>query len=119
MHAIDLVIQGFEVAFTPTNMLYLFIGTFLGSLVGVLPGIGPSAGMVLLLPLTFSLDPATAIIMLAGLYYGSMFGGSTTSILLNLPGESSSVMTAIEGYPLTLQGRGGAALGMSAVSSFV
>ena len=119
MHAIDLVIQGFEVAFTPTNIFYLFIGTFLGSLVGVLPGIGPSAGMVLLMPLTFSLDPATAIIMLAGLYYGSMFGGSTTSILLNLPGESSSVMTAIEGYPLTQQGRGGAALGMSAVSSFI
>jgi putative tricarboxylic transport membrane protein len=105
--------------FTPTNLFYLFIGTFLGSLVGVLPGIGPSAGMVLLLPLTFSLDPATAIIMLAGLYYGSMFGGSTTSILLNLPGESSSVMTALEGYPLTQQGRGGVALGMSAVSSFI
>lgn len=119
MDSIELVLQGFEVAFTPTNLFYLFIGTFLGSLVGVLPGIGPSAGMVLLLPLTFSLDPATAIIMLAGLYYGSMFGGSTTSILLNLPGESSSVMTALEGYPLTQQGRGGVALGMSAVSSFI
>ena len=119
MQAIQFVVDGFSVAFTPTNILYLFIGTFLGSLVGVLPGIGPSAGMILLIPLTFSLDPATAIIMLAGLYYGSMFGGSTTSILLNLPGESSSVMTAIEGYPLTRQGRGGVALGMSAVSSFI
>jgi putative tricarboxylic transport membrane protein len=119
MHAIQMVIDGFSVAFTPTNVFYLFIGTFLGSLVGVLPGIGPSAGMILLIPLTFSMDPATAIIMIAGIYYGSLFGGSTTSILLNLPGESSSVMTAIEGYPLTQQGRGGVALGMSAVSSFV
>lgn len=119
MQTLQLVLDGFSVAFTPTNIFYLFVGAFLGSLVGVLPGIGPSAGMVLLIPLTFSMDPATAIIMMAGLYYGSMFGGSTTSILLNLPGESSSVMTAIEGYPLTKQGRGGAALGMSAVSSFI
>jgi putative tricarboxylic transport membrane protein len=119
METFQLLFDGFVVAFTPTNLFYLFIGAFLGSLVGVLPGIGPSAGMVLLIPLTFSLDPATAIIMLAGVYYGSLFGGSTTSILLNLPGESSSVMTAIEGYPLTRQGRGGVALGMSAVSSFI
>ena len=119
MEALQSLISGFSVALSWTNVLYLFAGTFLGSLVGVLPGIGPSAGMVLLLPLTFSLEPATAIIMLAGVYYGAMFGGSTSAILLNVPGESSSVMTAIEGYPLARQGRGGVALGMSAVSSFI
>jgi len=119
MDALLSLIDGFSVALTWTNLFYLFIGAFLGSLVGVLPGIGPSAGMVLLLPLTFSLEPATAIIMLGGVYYGAMFGGSTSAILLNVPGESSSVMTAVEGYPLALQGRGGAALGMSAVSSFI
>ena len=119
MEALNSLASGFSVALTWTNILYLFAGTFLGSLVGVLPGIGPSAGMVLLLPLTFSLDPTTAIIMLAGVYYGAMFGGSTSAILLNVPGESSSVMTAIEGYPLARQGRGGVALGMSAVSSFI
>jgi putative tricarboxylic transport membrane protein len=119
MEALQSLISGFSVALTWSNVFYLFVGTFLGSLVGVLPGIGPSAGMVLLLPLTFSLDPTTAIIMLAGVYYGAMFGGSTSAILLNVPGESSSVMTAIEGYPLARQGRGGVALGMSAVSSFI
>lgn len=119
MEALQSLIGGFSVALTWSNIFYLFIGTFLGSLVGVLPGIGPSAGMVLLLPLTFSLEPTTAIIMLAGVYYGAMFGGSTSAILLNVPGESSSVMTAIEGYPLARQGRGGVALGMSAVSSFI
>jgi putative tricarboxylic transport membrane protein len=119
MEAVDALMQGFDVALTWNNLFYLFVGAFLGSLVGVMPGIGPSAGMVLLLPLTFTLDPATAIIMLAGVYYGAMFGGSTSAILLNVPGESSSVMTAIEGYPLAKQGRGGVALGMSAVSSFV
>ncbi len=119
MEAFGSLIDGFAVALTWTNILYLFIGAFLGSLVGVLPGIGPSAGMVLLLPLTFTLEPATAIIMLCGVYYGAMFGGSTSAILLNVPGESSSVMTAIEGHPLAKQGRGGVALGMSAVSSFI
>ena len=119
MNAFHSLLDGFAVALTTTNLLYLFVGTFLGSLVGVLPGIGPSAGMVLLIPLTFSLDPTTAIIMLAGVYYGAMFGGSTSAILLNVPGESSSVMTAVEGHPLARQGRGGVALGMSAVSSFV
>lgn len=119
MDALLSLIDGFSVALTWTNLFYLFIGAFLGSLVGVLPGIGPSAGMVLLLPLTFSLEPATAIIMLSGVYYGAMFGGSTSAILLNVPGESSSVMTAVEGHPLAKQGRGGVALGMSAVSSFI
>jgi putative tricarboxylic transport membrane protein len=119
MNAFHSLLDGFSVALTTTNLLYLFVGTFLGSLVGVLPGIGPSAGMALLIPLTFSLDPTTAIIMLAGVYYGAMFGGSTSAILLNVPGESSSVMTALEGHPLARQGRGGVALGMSAVSSFI
>lgn len=119
MDALLSLIDGFSVALTWQNLFYLFIGAFLGSLVGVLPGVGPSAGMVLLLPLTFNLEPVTAIIMLAGVYYGAMFGGSTSAILLNVPGESSSVMTALEGYPLAQQGRGGVALGMSAISSFI
>lgn len=119
MEAFQLLADGFGAAFSPINILYLFIGAFLGSLVGVLPGIGPSAGMVLLIPVTFGLAPVTALIMLAGIYYGAMFGGSTSAILLNVPGESSSVMTAIEGYPLARQGRAGVALGMSAVASFI
>jgi putative tricarboxylic transport membrane protein len=111
--------HGFTTALTPVNVFYLFIGVVFGNIVGVLPGIGPISATVLLIPITFTLEPETAIIMLAGVYYGSMYGGSTTSILLNIPGEAASVMTAVEGYPLAKQGRAGAALGMSAISSFV
>ena len=101
---------GFGVAFTLQNLLYAFFGCLLGTLVGVLPGIGPVATIAMLLPSTYALDATPALIMLAGIYYGSQYGGSTTAILINVPGESSSVVTAIDGYQMARQGRAGAAL---------
>ena len=109
---------GFSIAFLPNNLLFCMIGVLLGTLVGVLPGLGPAATIALLLPLTFTMSPETALIMIAGIYYGAQYGGSTTSILVNIPGEASSVPTAMEGYQLNLQGRGGPALGISAIASF-
>ncbi|MBA3336749.1 MAG: tripartite tricarboxylate transporter permease [Chloroflexia bacterium] len=111
--------NGFSVALTPENLLWALIGVFLGTLVGVLPGIGPALTVALLLPVTFTLEPISAFIMFAGIYYGGMYGGSTTSILLNTPGESSSIMTAIEGNLMAKRGRGGAALATAAIGSFV
>src|SRR5215211_4914125 len=111
--------QGFLVALSPTNLFFCFIGVLMGTLIGVLPGIGPVSGVAILLPITFTLDPTAAMIMLAGIYYGSMYSGSTTSILINTPGESASVMTCLDGYAMARQGRAGAALGMSAIASFV
>ncbi len=113
------ILLGFRVALEPQNLLYCFLGVLAGTLVGVLPGIGPVTGIALLIPITFGMNPTSAVIMLAGIYYGAMYGGSTTSILIKTPGESASVMTSIDGYALAKQGRAGAALGMSAVSSFV
>ena len=109
---------GFSVAFSPQNLLYCFIGCFLGTLIGVLPGIGPVATIAMLLPITFNLPPIPALIMLAGLYYGASYGGSTTAILVNLPGESSSVVTCIDGYQMGRQGRAGPALAVAAIGSF-
>jgi len=109
---------GFSVALTPINLLYAFIGCFMGTLVGVLPGIGPVATIAMLLPATFGLPPVSALIMLAGLYYGAQYGGSTTSILVNLPGEPSSVVTCIDGYQMARQGRAGPALATAALGSF-
>lgn len=109
---------GFSVALDPMNILYCFIGVLLGTLVGVLPGIGPTATIAMLLPITFSLSPAGALIMLAGIYYGAQYGGSTTAILINLPGESSSAVTAIDGYQMAKQGRAGPALATAALGSF-
>ncbi|GHC78779.1 tripartite tricarboxylate transporter permease [Limoniibacter endophyticus] len=109
---------GFSVALDPYNILYCFIGVLLGTLVGVLPGIGPTATIAMLLPITFSLSPTTALIMLAGIYYGAQYGGSTTAILINLPGESSSAVTAIDGYQMARQGRAGPALATAALGSF-
>ena len=109
---------GFSVALDPVNIFYCFIGVLLGTLVGVLPGIGPTATIAMLLPITFSLSPATALIMLAGIYYGAQYGGSTTAILINLPGESSSAVTAIDGYQMAKKGRAGAALATAALGSF-
>ena len=97
--------------------MYCFIGALLGTMVGVLPGLGPTATMAMLLPLTAYLDPTGAIIMLAGIFYGAMYGGSVTSILLNVPGEASSILTAIDGYQMTKQGRGGEALAIAASGS--
>lgn len=109
---------GFSVALDPINIFYCFLGVLLGTLVGVLPGIGPTATIAMLLPITFSLSPAAALIMLAGIYYGAQYGGSTTAILINLPGESSSAVTAIDGYQMAKQGRAGHALATAALGSF-
>jgi len=111
--------QGFMVALAPYNLLWCFIGVLLGTLVGIMPGLGPAATIAMLLPLTFKMEPATAMIMLAGIYYGAKYGGSTTSILLNVPGESASVVTCLDGYQMARQGRAGAALGIAAIASFV
>jgi putative tricarboxylic transport membrane protein len=113
------LLHGFKVALAPANLLWCFVGCFLGTVVGILPGLGPAATIALLLPLTFKMDPAGGIIMLAGIYYGAKYGGSTTSILLNIPGESSSVVTCIDGYQMAKKGRAGAALGIAAIASFV
>src|SRR5947208_911169 len=112
------VIHGFSIALLPINILYCFIGVFSGTLVGVLPGIGPISAMSLLLPVTLSGTPEAGIIMMAGIYYGSMYGGSTTSILVNIPGEAASVVTCIDGHEMAKQGRAGPALGMAALASF-
>ncbi len=111
--------HGFGVALAPGLLWYAFAGCVVGTLVGVLPGIGPLAGISLLLPATFGLDATRAIVLLAGIYYGSMYGGSTTSILMRIPGEAASVMTCLDGYAMTRKGRGGAALAIAAVGSFV
>lgn len=113
------VAQGLGVALLPINLLYCFIGVFIGTLVGVLPGIGPITAMSLLLPVTLSGTPEAGIIMMAGIYYGSMYGGSTTSILVNIPGEATSVVTCLDGHQMALQGRAGPALGIAAMGSFI
>src|SRR5512145_2725358 len=110
---------GFSVALTPSVLMYAFVGCVIGTLVGVLPGVGPLAGISLLLPVSFGLNATTAIVMLAGIYYGAMYGGSTTSILMRIPGEAASVMTCIDGYAMTRKGRAGAALAIAAIGSFV
>jgi putative tricarboxylic transport membrane protein len=109
---------GLGVALTPANLLYCLAGVFLGTLIGVLPGLGPTATISMLLPITFVLPPVSALIMLAGIYYGSQYGGSTTSILVNLPGEAASVVTTLDGYQMALQGRAGVALATAAIGSF-
>src|SRR5882757_6710638 len=109
---------GFGVALTLQNLLYCFVGVLLGTLVGVLPGIGPVTTVAMLLPISFTLDPEGALIMLAGIYYGAQYGGSTTAILVNLPGEASSVVTTLDGYQMALQGRAGPALAIAAIGSF-
>ena len=116
---LDLLLQGFQTALTPTNLLFGLLGTLLGTLVGVLPGIGPALAIGLLLPVTMSVEPTAALIMFACIYYGAMYGGSTTSILLNTPGESGSVITALEGNKMARAGRAGAALATAAIGSFV
>ncbi len=115
----DSLLLGFSVAFRPDVLLYAFLGCLTGTLVGILPGIGPLAGISILLPVTFGLDATKAIVMLAGIYYGSQYGGSTTSILMRIPGEASSVMTCIDGYAMAQKGRAGAALCIAAVGSFI
>lgn len=112
------LMMGLSVAITPINLFYCFVGVLLGTLIGVLPGIGPLATIAMLLPATFALQPVTALIMLAGIYYGAQYGGSTSAILVNIPGESSSVVTCLDGYQMARQGRAGAALSIAALASF-
>ena len=119
MDPISNFFYGLSVVFSPFNLLSCFIGCLLGTLVGVLPGVGPGATIAILLPLTYKMSPTVSVIMLAGIYYGAQYGGSTTSILLNIPGESTSVVTCLDGYQMTRQGRGGPALGISAFGSFI
>jgi putative tricarboxylic transport membrane protein len=120
MGIIDAIAYGFSVSLQPINLVHCLIGVFIGTLVGVLPGLGPVASISMLLPITYHVSsPASALIMLAGIYYGTQYGGSTTSILVNIPGEASSVVTCIDGYQMARQGRAGAALGISAFGSFI
>ncbi len=119
MDVLQHVLHGFAVAAEPMNILYVLLGCVLGTVIGVLPGIGPAAGIALLLPVTTGMNPTSALIMLAGIYYGAMYGGSTTAILINTPGESGSVMTTLDGYQMARNGRAGAALAISAIASFI
>ena len=119
MEMIHNILFGFSVALQPANIFYCFIGCLLGTLIGVLPGIGPAGAIALLLPITFRSTPESAVIMLAAIYYGAQYGGSTTSILVNIPGEASSVVTCLDGYQMARQGRAGPALGMAAFGSFI
>lgn len=118
MELLSNLLLGFQTAISPQNLLYCFLGVLIGTLIGVLPGIGPVQTIAILLPATFALPPVTALIMLAGIYYGAQYGGSTTSILVNVPGEASAVVTCIDGHQMALQGRAGAALTIAALGSF-
>jgi putative tricarboxylic transport membrane protein len=113
------ILHGLMVAGQPINLLYTLVGVFIGTMISHLPGIGPSAGIALLIPITFGMNPTTALIMLAGIYYGCMYGGAVTAILINTPGDAAAVMTTLDGYPLARQGRAGAALSIAAMSSFI
>src|SRR5918996_4381910 len=118
MELFNNLIFGFAVALSLQNLLYCFIGVLVGTLIGVLPGIGPLGTIAILLPITYSVSPVAALIMLAGIYYGAQYGGSTTAILVNLPGETSAVVTCIDGYQMAQQGRAGPALAIAAIGSF-
>ena len=119
MDTFNHILNGFVVCMQPMNLMYTFIGVLMGTIIGVLPGIGPSAGIALLIPITYGMDPTSALIMLAGIYYGTKYGGSTTAILIRTPGEAASVMTSIDGYEMARNGRAGAALAVSAIGSFI
>ncbi len=119
MDTLTHILNGFAVSTMPINLWYTFLGVFLGTIIGVLPGIGPSAGIALLIPVTFGMNPTSALIMMCGIYYGTKYGGSTTAILIRTPGEAASVMTSIDGYEMAKKGRAGAALAVSAIGSFI
>lgn len=119
MEILHSLAQGFSVALQPINLAVCFLGSLAGTLIGVLPGIGPVGAIAILLPVSFHMPPTAAIIPLAGIYYGAMYGGSTTSILVNIPGEAASVVTCIDGYQMAKQGRAGSALGIAAFCSFI
>jgi TctA family transporter len=119
MDLLNNLLLGFQVALTLQNLWFCFIGVLLGTLIGVLPGIGPLATIAMLLPITFTLPPTASLIMLAGIYYGAQYGGSTTAILVNIPGESSSAVTVLDGYQMARNGRAGPALGIAALGSVI
>ena len=119
MDLVENIVLGFSVAFQWQNLFFCFVGVLIGTLIGVLPGLGPVGAMAILLPITYGISPVTAIVMLAGIYYGAQYGGSTTSILVGIPGESSAVVTALDGHQMALQGRAGPALGIAAFGSFI
>ncbi len=119
METLTHILNGFTVCLQPINLWYTFVGVLMGTIIGVLPGIGPSAGIALLIPMTYGMNPTSALIMLAGIYYGAKYGGSTTAILIRTPGEAASVMTSIDGYEMAKNGRAGAALAVSAIGSFI
>ena len=119
MEILDKLLFGFTVALSPSNFLYCLIGVFIGTIVGVLPGLGCMNAVAILIPVTFGMNPTAAMIMLSGIYYGAMYGGSTTSILINTPGEAPAIMTTLDGYQMALQGRAGPALGIAAFGSFI
>lgn len=119
MDVINHLVLGFHVALSLNNLFFCFVGVLIGTLIGALPGIGPVATISLLLPITFGMEPVSSIIMLCGVYYGAMYGGSTTSILVNIPGEAASIVTCLDGYQMARKGRAGPALGISAFGSFI
>src|SRR5690349_15542870 len=119
MEAIGGLLTGFSIILTLDNLFVCFLGSLIGTLVGVLPGVGPLAALALLLPITFTMTPVGGMVMLASIFYGAMYGGSTTSILLNIPGEAASVITCLDGHEMARQGRAGPALGMAAFGSFI
>ena len=110
METLTHILNGFTVCLQPINLWYTFVGVFIGTIIGVLPGIGASAGIALLIPVTYGMDPTSALIMMCGIYYGTKYGGSTTAILIRTPGEAASVMTSLDGYAMAQKGRAGAAL---------
>jgi putative tricarboxylic transport membrane protein len=115
----DNVLMGFSTALTPENLLWCFVGVLLGTVIGLLPGLGSTTGVAILLPLTLGMEPVTALIMLAGIYYGAQYGGTITSVLISTPGEAATVVTTFDGYPMAKRGRAGAALSISAIGSFI
>src|SRR5512138_3401665 len=119
MESFGFLMQGFGTALQPTNLMFAVIGCLLGTVIGILPGVGPAAGTAMLIPVTFVLQPTPAIIMLAAIYYGAMYGGTITSVLVNVLGEAASAVTCLDGYQMARQGRAGAALAIAAIGSFI
>src|SRR5687767_10547829 len=119
MESLAPLLAGFHTILTPVNLMWSFIGVSLGTAIGVLPGIGPALTIALLLPVAYNLDPTSAFVIFGGIYYGACYGSSTTAILVNTPGETGSIVTAIDGYKMARQGRGGAALATAAIGSFI
>src|SRR5512135_2645040 len=119
MESFGYLMHGFQIALQPTNLLFAVMGCLHGTVIGILPGVGPAAGTAMLIPITFNLEATPAIIMLAAIYYGAMYGGTITSVLVNVPGESASAITCLDGYPMARNGRAGAALAIAAIGSFI